>query len=337
APQGTPSFLVAPKPGIIPLRPLSITEVIGGAFESLRANPKAMFVPAIVVMAVIGLISALHTFFTSQTFYSAVESTGDNPYLSPEQATGLMYDSLGAMSSYLLTTALTAIASTILTGLLIVAVSRSVLGRVAGPGEVWQRTKGRVWALIGQTILVSLIVGAVTVVVGLLALIVFATLLGPLFGGAEPSGSSIAVAVIILIVLGVVGAVLSIFLGVRMSLSSAALVLENVGVIEGIKRSWALTRGNFWRVLGTMLLAALITAVATGVLSGITGTLSGLAAVLVYGGALPAISAASAFIGSLVSAVILPFSAAVTALIYIDLRMRQEGLDVELRQAAGTL
>ena len=50
--------VLAPKPSIIPLRPLSIGEILGGAFESLRANPKAMFIPSLVVMGITGLLSA---------------------------------------------------------------------------------------------------------------------------------------------------------------------------------------------------------------------------------------------------------------------------------------
>ena len=45
--------------------------------------------------------------------------------------------------------------------------------------------------------------------------------------------------------------------------------------------------------------------------------------------------AGSTFLTSVLQAAVLPFTAAVTALTYIDLRMRKEGLDVELRQAAG--
>jgi len=45
--------------------------------------------------------------------------------------------------------------------------------------------------------------------------------------------------------------------------------------------------------------------------------------------------AASSFLSSFLQAAVLPFTSAVVALTYIDLRMRKEGLDVELRQAAG--
>lgn len=332
-PQAPPTFVVAPRPGIIPLRPLSTTEIIGGAFESLRANPRAMFVPAIVVMAVIGLLSALHTLLTSQSLYSAMESTAQQTDLSSDQAIRLVLTSLGSVVSYVPTMVLTSLASAILTGLLIVAVSRSVLGRVASPGEVWQRTKGRVWALIGQVILVNLIVGAATAVVAVLSLVV----LVPLLVSSSPSASTALAAATGFIILAVVGMLLSAFLGVRLSLASAALILENIGVIEAIRRSWALTRGYFWKVLGTLLLATIITVAATGILSGVTGTLVGLTAALTSGGALPTVGAVSVFIGSVLDALVLPFSASVTALVYIDLRMRQEGLDVELRQAVGAL
>ena len=45
--------------------------------------------------------------------------------------------------------------------------------------------------------------------------------------------------------------------------------------------------------------------------------------------------AGSSFLSSVLQAAVLPFNSAVVALTYIDLRMRKEGLDVELRQAAG--
>ena len=40
-------------------------------------------------------------------------------------------------------------------------------------------------------------------------------------------------------------------------------------------------------------------------------------------------------LGNIIAAATLPFDSSVVALIYTDLRMRSEGLDVELRRAAG--
>lgn len=40
------------------------------------------------------------------------------------------------------------------------------------------------------------------------------------------------------------------------------------------------------------------------------------------------------FLTALLQGLVIPFSVGVTALLYIDTRMRKEGLDVELRRAA---
>ena len=65
---------------------------------------------------------------------------------------------------------------------------------------------------------------------------------------------------------------------IRLSFSSAALILENVGVWEGMRRSWQLTKGSFWRVVGILLIAALITSALTGIVSSSLVLVSGLVA-----------------------------------------------------------
>ena len=112
------------------------------------------------------------------------------------------------------------------------------------------------------------------------------------------------------------------------------LFRSNTGVVEGIGRSWALTCGSFWRVLGILVLAGLITGIVNGMLSFGLGLIFGVVA-LGLPAAQPLVTALTMLLTSVLSAFVLPFTAAVTALTYIDLRMRTEGLDVELRQAAG--
>ena len=82
-------------------------------------------------------------------------------------------------------------------------------------------------------------------------------------------------------------------------------------------------------------IAALITSALTGIVSRSLVLVSGLVADQETANAYAAIMAGSTFLTSVLQAAVLPFTAAVTALTYIDLRMRKEGLDVELRQAAG--
>ena len=71
APAG--GFFLAPKPGIIPLRPLSIGEIISGAFESLRANPRAMFLPSLIVLTATGALSAVLNYLGASFLLSRVD------------------------------------------------------------------------------------------------------------------------------------------------------------------------------------------------------------------------------------------------------------------------
>ena len=323
-------FFLAPKPGIIPLRPLSIGEIISGAFESLRANPRAMFLPSLIVLTATGALSAALNYLGASFLLSRVDDLLNS---SDVRISGILPVFMGSFASQMVGALLTALATTILTGLLIVAVSRSVLGRIATPGEVWERTRGRILPLIGQTLLITLITviaDAIIVVIGVvLIVIIAASVTGP-----DPGAGAIVITLLAALALTVIVFIAAAFLVVRLSLAPAALMLENTGVVEGIGRSWALTRGSFWRVLGILVLAGLITGLVTGTLSFGLGLVLGVVPVGLPA-AQPLVSAVTVLLTSVLSALVLPFTAAVTALTYIDLRMRTEGLDVELRQAAG--
>lgn len=323
-------FFLAPKPGIIPLRPLSIGEIISGAFESLRANPRAMFLPSLIVLTATGALSAVLNYLGASFLLSRVDDLLNS---SDVRISGILPVFMGSFASQMVGALLTALATTILTGLLIVAVSRSVLGRIATPGEVWERTRGRILPLIGQTLLITLITviaDAIIVVIGIvLIVIIAASVTGP-----DPGAGEIVITLLAALALIVIVFIAAAFLVVRLSLAPAALMLENTGVVEGIGRSWALTRGSFWRVLGILVLAGLITGLVTGTLSFGLGMVLGVISVGLPA-AQPLVSAVTVLLTSVLSALVLPFTAAVTALTYIDLRMRTEGLDVELRQAAG--
>ena len=323
-------FLLAPKPGIIPLRPLSIGEIISGAFESLRANPRAMFLPSLIVLTATGVLSAALNYLGTSFLFSRLDVLLDS---SDVQLSGILPVFMGSFASQMVGVLLTALATTILTGLLIVAVSRSVLGRIATPGEVWERTRGRILPLIGQTLLITLITVIADIIIVVIG-VVLITIIAASIMGSDPGTGAIVITLLAALALTVLVFIAAVFLAVRLSLAPAALMLENTGVVEGIGRSWALTRGSFWRVLGILMLAGLITMLVTGTLSFGLGLVFGIISVGLPA-AQPLVSAVTVLLTSVLSALVLPFTAAVTALTYIDLRMRTEGLDVELRQAAG--
>jgi hypothetical protein len=115
--------------------------------------------------------------------------------------------------------------------------------------------------------------------------------------------------------------------------AAPALLLEQLGVFAALGRSYRLVRGSFWRVLGIGLLTALITSIIRQLF---------VLPFSLIGALLASTQDANGFVGSLVEllisdvgtilagAVLYPFAAGVSALLYLDLRIRREGLDVEL-------
>lgn len=336
APNGAPvplnrAFGAAPRPGIIPLRPLYFGEILEGSFQALRVNPRAMFVPSLIVMAAIGCVSALVAFVVLrnldlEALFSTDVTTASPPDRGPGVTLALQSGSIVSSIAYLF-------AAAILSGLLIIAVSRSVLGRVADLGETWARTKSRIWALIGQSLLVLLLTSLSMFVCIALAVPVLIGLSRSTDDFKNISFGWLAVLIAAAFTILLVAVAVSLFLQTRLLVAPAALILEDIGVISSLKRSWALTRGYFWRTLGISLLVMLLVSIVSGVLGSVTGILQALSAVLAPGTA-PVTSMVSTFITCMVTGLILPFQAAANALIYIDLRMRKEALDVELLKSA---
>lgn len=319
APGPAPFGFAGPRqPGIIPLRPLNVGEILDGAFRAIRANPKVMFGFSLVVMGVIGVLEAV----VLGAFMDQALLVLEDPTVSLAELGAL---SLGSTVAGFATSLATFLASVVLTGILIVSVSQSVLGRTLPVGEVWGQVKGRVWRLIGLTLLLGLLtVAAVVVVVLVVLAVVGATALGN-------DGGSVAVAVVVSILAILGGAVLMVFFVVRLGIAAPALVLERTGVLAAVRRSWSLTAGSFWRIFGILALAWIIVTVLTWALMVPVTFVSFLGTGVATS---PAYLLGSTVLSVLISALTTPFLAAVEALVYIDVRIRREGLDVELARAA---
>lgn len=303
------------QPGIIPLRPLGMGEIYDGAFRAVRANPRVMFGLAALVMTVAVTLQSIIQWYVKGIL--ADQLAGLAADIDPSGQLGVA-DSLGAAIGLLAAAPLVTIASSILTGLLIVSVSRSVLGQVATIGEVLR--SWRVWLVVGFTFLSGFVVlgsfAALAAGVTLLAVndqVALALLLG--LGGS----------------LAFVAAV--VWFVTRTLLVPPALMLEGKKFWPTVVRAWRLTRRTFWRLFGIYLLTAILAAfiewlitqpatlVAQFVLRDPTAT--SFASVVIVG--------VATIIATTLSTT---FLSSVVALLYIDVRMRREGLDVELARAA---
>lgn len=329
--NGAANFYVY-KPGIIPLRPLSIGDIYQGAFAAIKTNARTMFGFTAALLGVVLVISIA-------TNYAIINLVLPN-YLSPSSPYAAVFTSLSGSFSQLGGSLLQVLATVLLSGLIVVAVSRSVLGRVASSKEVWERTKSKFLPLIGLNIITSIISGLMMII----GIVVFFVLLASAASTAKTDREflqDLGVSLVGLLILMVISALVSSYLSIKFSVASPAMVLENLGVFAAIGRSWSLTRGNFWRLFGINILTAIITSMVAGIFGGIAGALG--AIFVVVGSLSPEDVIASlntTYILTMVTStiaqlLILPFTSSVNALLYIDLRMRKEGLDVELRNAVA--
>ena len=329
--NGAANFYVY-KPGIIPLRPLSIGDIYQGAFAAIKTNARTMFGFTAALLGVVLVISIA-------TNYAIINLVLPN-YLSPSSPYAAVFTSLSGSFSQLGGTLLQNLATVLLSGLIVVAVSRSVLGRVASSKEVWERTKSKFLPLIGLNIITSIISGLMMII----GIVVFFVLLASVASTAKTDREflqDLGVSLVGLLILMVISALVSSYLYIKFSVAPPAMVLENLGVFAAIGRSWSLTRGNFWRLFGINILTAVITSMVAGIFVGIADALG--AIFIVVGSSSPEDVIASLnttyilvmVMSTIAQLLILPFTSSVNALLYIDLRMRKEGLDVELRNAVA--
>ena len=319
----SPLPLTAHKPGIVPLRPLTLGDILDGAFKAVRFNPKSMVGLSALVLGAFLVPSAALGVGATHLLAGALNS------LDPEarRVLGPGAGDLLGLPSALLQMMFNGLATALLSGLLIHVVGQAVLGRKPDLAQTWRSTRGRLPSLL-----------ALLLLSGLFGLLVTAVLLGPgallLYNGNGAAGG-------LLLVLGFLALVVVIWaFSTKISLAAPAIVLEEHGVLAGVRRSFALTKGvAFWRVFGITLLAAVIAGIAGSLLaapfSAIGYVIQKMAGQDAESGAIGVTF--TSHLGALLSgAITTPFVAAVTGLLYIDRRMRLEALDVVLLREAQT-
>ncbi len=136
---------------------------------------------------------------------------------------------------------------------------------------------------------------------------------------------------------GVIPALLlTAWLAVMTSLAIPVVVLERRGPFAAIGRSWRLVLRSYWRVFGIYLLMYLMVSTISAVISFPLGFASGLISGI--GSASKASVSVAVVVYAIGEIVIVSLTAtiemSVIVLVYADMRMRKEGMDLVLRQAA---
>jgi hypothetical protein len=213
----------------------------------------------------------------------------------------------------------TALGTIVLTGMLTAVVGRSVFGSPITVGEAWAIVRTRFAALIGLTALIGLAAAG---------LCGFAAFVIALAGGAGGPGAAMLVGLpLVLAWIAVLGYGYAVLV-----FAPTVIVLERQPVIEAMRRSFALVRNSFWRVLGIMMLTALIVSLISSAVA-FPFNIIGMAVThgadgLIGSTQLGLFSRIGATIGQII---VLPFTAGVAVLLYTDRRIRAEAFDLVLR------
>ncbi|MBL0885848.1 hypothetical protein [Myceligenerans indicum] len=321
-PGGLPPM--ADKPGIIPLRPLSLGEIYDGAFQAVRHNPGVVLGFTTIVLAVAAAVGAvlslpLTTIFADlwSQFEDAVATGAADPadLAAFNQVSGLVPGLYGVAIGTSVTLGL---ATPLGMGGVALSVSESVIDKKVSMGETWRRVGPRWWFLIALGLLQGV------------AVFLFAVLMVALVAGMFALDDGLGVLGIFLALLGYLAFVA--WLVVRTLLMAPAMVLERQGFWSTVVRGWKLTRGVFWRMLGIYLLSAILVWVLGQIIGAPLSYGFSFASVL----ASPVVVQIGVALTTLVVALLETiFMGAVVALLYIDTRMRREGLDVQLVAAAA--
>jgi hypothetical protein len=310
---------VAPPPGIIPLRPLGVGEILSGAFAAVRRNPGATLGISAVVTFCYGVcvyLLAPHT-IPSPAGFGIVFSTSNASTAPGWHVRHAGYGGPAAVAVVVLFGA----AYLLLAGILTAVIWRLVLGMRMSAGQAVRAAWPRLPAMIGTIALPGLLLAA-------------------LWGGYALAGFSLGALpargpmVFFLVVAGVPLLVATSWLVVSCAVALPAVVLEHAGPLAALRRSGRLVRGSWWRVFGIGLLTAIIMSLVSGLLRAPFGVLAG---TLTYNAVQP--PAAAVIVSTagrvLADTITTTLAAGVVVLLYVDLRMRREGLDRTLRAAAG--
>jgi hypothetical protein len=283
------------KPGIVPLRPLGVGEILDGAISCMRAHPRPMIGLSAIVVTVTQVLQLLLTWWLVQDVTTASASLESGADFS--DVASVMGDSFVV---FLVGIILGGVAQLVLTGLLTVVVSRAVVGQPATVEDAWSVVRPQMLRLIGLTLLVGLLY-----IVGFVLCVLPFFYLWALFGLATPA--------LILERQGVTAALRR----------SAKLVTGNWWRVFGILALTTLISFFIAAIIGTPF-----SLIGSG---GQMFSVDGDPAETYTFFALTM----SAIGGIIAGTITYPFAAGVRVLLYVDQRIRREALDLELARAAG--
>ncbi|MGW0607071.1 hypothetical protein [Streptomyces sp. NPDC002640] len=228
-PYGARSW--APQPGVVPLRPLGVGDILKGSFLALgRSWPQlvGLYLLATVALAVVFLAPVL------------LVAAGEG------ESAGFGLVAVGpfwVMAAFVLVPAVALAAP-------LTALREAVLGRKVTWSVLWERLGSRSLRVLATVLLTACVALPFVAVIGL-------GVAGIAGGVHLEGGGGVALGLLGFLVLcaGFVGAVWTTY---RLIFAPAVTVLEGLGPVAALRRSAALVKGDWWRIFGISYLMGMI-------------------------------------------------------------------------------
>jgi hypothetical protein len=332
APVVPQAYTPPPKPGLVPLHPLSFGQLLGGAFQAIRYNPKATIIPALIVSVVQNALTVGLTYGIGLTTIDRVQRATN----SADQAAIAAGGAAIGGAAFLAVLVVTVVATALLQGLITRVVADGVLGRRPTAMEALRAAAKRFWPLLGFSALLAVIQLVLVLVLAAVAIALIA-----LFANVA-NHLGVVLAVLIAIPVALLLLAVYFFFYIKLALTPSVIVLERGRVFASMARSWRVTRGAFWRTVGLVAVVTIIVSFASQIVALPFSILGGAVGGLLFPNAGAdtqstiltglAGSAPALIVTVIVSGVGQIATVSSLVLIYLDRRMRTEGLDLDLQR-----
>ena len=301
-------------PGSGRFRAQAVGELLDSAFTLYRRNFR-------LIVAITAVVQVPLTLF-SYIVYQLTGFEGAVTRLRQLTAGGtITQQQLSDLKSPLITLAAVGVAVFLVQTLLVQPVATAAMTRAVGDiyldkptsvGAVYTAVAHRIGAVIGVSVLLFLVGVGIVAAVFVLSL------------GAVVAAGQAGAVLLLVIVPAALFAVIVFY--TRWLFAAPIVILERLGPVAALRRSWGLVRGSTGRVLGITLLVGLI----TGILSTVVGALLSVATQFGDDNVRLILNQLATLIADVL---ILPISLIVIVLLYYDLRIRREAFDIEMLAA----
>ena len=302
---------------LIDIRPMDLGDILDGTIRVYRKNPWVFVGILALIVSIPMFITQVTTNYLMNISWEILKSgfSGETDLSGVFTSREYITASGAMMAGGILLFFLAPIAQ----AAMVYAVSETILGReidIRGCLNHIKPMSGKIILAYFLYLLIALgVLGGLTLVIGIIA--------------SNVGTQSLPVVVSISMLFLIIYAWFMVFLTIKYLFIPQSVVLDNTGAVQGLKRSFGLSTGYWWRTFGIYMIISII----IGIISALLG--QGVKLVELGINAIPGLVdvvglALGGIIMTFISLFLNPVTFIATTLLYYDLRIRKEGFDLVL-------